>query len=325
MSNRYFLIPMVAAAACVASCNKANLTTTPAPLKTQTTSRINNAIMLDAPVAEAKIYKLLKNYDSGDDFEASGVYYLNGYFYIPCDNRYKIPKIKSTLPINSNDNSMLSSGSGSSNFEGITYDSHNTANFFVVEESVEHNGAYQPRIREYDEDMNYQNSKWVDYYFNSDNKNKAFEGIAWVFRNGDDYILGLVEGTGKIPVLKKTNNDWVLVDSISLPPSVTFDDYSDITVYGNKVAITSQEDAQLWIGTLSDNSWSITGGTAYDFPRGNSDGVIGAGNDILYGNIEGVSFINDNQIVVVSDKAKSSQPDYQKIKDQSVHIFNLPQ
>ncbi|XZF13512.1 hypothetical protein ACTHGU_17165 [Chitinophagaceae bacterium MMS25-I14] len=310
------------------SCNKnAEQASTPA-LTTKagikSHAKITGATMLGAPVAEKKIYKLLPGYNSGDDFEASGVYYLDGYFYIACDNRYKIAKIKMSLPENSNDNTLLSSGSGDSNFEGITYDNNNTPNFFVVEESVKNGSSYQPRIREYDGSMNYQNSMWADYYFTSSNNNKAFEGIAWVFRGGDDYILGLVEGTGKIPVLKKTSSQWQKVAEITLPSSVTFNDYSDIAIYGNKVAITSQEDAQLWIGTLSDTTWEITGGTAYEFPHGSSSGVVGAGSDVLYGNIEGVSFINANQIVVVSDKAKSDQPSYQTYKDQSVHIFNIP-
>ncbi len=256
--------------------------------------------------------------------EASGVHYLNGYFYVVCDNLYKIAKIKSTLPENSSNNTLLSSGSGDSGFEGITYDNNNTPNFFVVEEAVQSGGVYRPRIREYDAAMSYQGSMWAEYNFTAANSNKGFEGIAWVFRNGEDYLLGLVEGTGKIPVLHRTSSQWEKVAEISLPASVTFDDYSDIAIYGDKVAITSQENAQIWIGTLSTASWSITGGTAYNFPKGSSSGVIGAGTKVLYGNIEGVSFINASQIVVVSDKAKSDQPGYQEYKDQSVHIFNLP-
>ncbi|HVD99510.1 MAG TPA: SdiA-regulated domain-containing protein [Cytophagaceae bacterium] len=300
----------------------------PAPAAEEKTNyaemRISGATVLGAPVAEAKIYKLIPGYDHTDDFEASGVYYLNGYFYIVFDNRFKIGKIKSTLPENSSQNTLLSSGSGSSDFEGISYDDNNTVNFFVVQEAEKNGSAYQPEIREYDANMNYQNSKWADYYFTSDNSNKGFEGIAWTFRNGQDYLLGLVEGTGVIAVLQKTSSNWTKVAEIALPSSVTFDDYSDITLHGNTVAITSQEDSQLWIGTLSSTSWQITGGTAYEFPKGSSAGVVGAGSNVLYGNIEGISFISPTQIVVVSDKAKSDQPSYQTYKDQSVHIFNLP-
>ena len=125
-------------------------------------------------------------------------------------------------------------------------------------------------------------------------------------------------------MLRKTGSGWVFVTEITLPSSVTFTDYSDIAIYGNKVAITSQEDGQFWVGTLSSTSWSMTGGAAYQFPLGSSSGVIGAGTYQLYGNVEGISFINANQIVIVSDKADNSQPSYQTYKDQSVSVFNLP-
>ncbi|MGC4058803.1 MAG: hypothetical protein QM743_11895 [Chitinophagaceae bacterium] len=300
----YALTTALSALMLCASCSKKeSAIIVPQPSGTST-QKISGATVLDAPVAEAKVYKLMPGYSSSDNFEASGVYYLNGYFYVVCDNRYKIAKIKSTLPVNSSDNTMLSSGSGDSGFEAITYDNWNTPNFFVAEEAVSHNGSYQPRIREYDADMNYQNSLWAEYYFTSSNSNKGFEGIAWINRGGDDYILGLVEGTGKIPVLKKTSTKWEFVTEITLPASVTFSDYSDITLYGNKIAITSQEDGQFWIGTLSTSSWSITGGTAYELPKGSSSGVVGAGTNFLYANIEGISFISDTQVVLVSDKAK---------------------
>lgn len=312
----------------VLACNKSathNNTTT--ANNNGSSTRIASATTLAAPVNEAKIYKLLQGYNSSDVFEASGVYYLDGYFYIACDNMQKIAKIKSTLPINSSLNSLVSTGapgSGSSNYEGITYDNNGIPNFFVVEESVSNGSYYQPRISELDASLNYQNRKWADYYFTSSTSNKAFEGIAWVYRGGEDYILGLVEGTGKVVVLKKTSSTWSYITEITLPSSVTFTDYSDIAIYGDKVAITSQEDGQLWIGTLSSTSWSITGGTAYTFPVGSSSGVIGAGTNQLYGNVEGVTFISNTQIAIVSDKMSSSQPAYQSYKEQTISIFNLP-
>jgi len=324
--------PVVAIALLSGACTKRSSgVSVPATTATGTQhhsiNRISGATMLGAPVAEAKVYKLLQGYSSSDAFEASSVYYLGGYFYIACDNMSKIPKIKSTLPINSSQNTLLSTGtpgSGTSNFEGITYDNHSTTNFYIVEESAQNGSVYQPRIYEYDGSMNYQSRAWADYYFNSTNNNKAFEGIAWVYRGGNDYMLGMVEGTGKIPVLKKTSGDWVLVDSIALPSTVTFTDYADICVKGDTVVILSQEDSQFWLGTFSGTSWSITGpGKAYQFPLGSVAGVVGAGDSVLYANVEGLSFINDSQIVVCSDKAKSTQPSYQQIKDQSVHIFTL--
>lgn len=295
--------------------------------KTPVYRSISAATVLGAPVAEAKLYKLLPGYKSSDVFEASGIQYLNGYFYVVCDNMQKIAKIKSTLPLNSSLNALVSTsspGSGSSDYEGITYDSNGTPNFFVVEEAVSNSGTYQPRISELNASLSYQNRMWAAYTFSSSNSNKGFEGIAWVYRNGEDYLLGLVEGTGKIAVLQKTSNGWELITEITLPNSVTFTDYSDIAVYGDQVAITSQEDGQLWLGTLSSSSWSITGGSAYTFPLGNSSGVIGSGSNPLYGNVEGVTFISSTQIAICSDKRGGSQPSYQSYKEQTVSIFTIP-
>jgi hypothetical protein len=335
--QRYFLGALLAATSMLAACSKHSTSVvSPAPPvarpKNSGTNRIAGATMLGAPVAEAKVYKLLPGYGSSDDFEASGVYYLGGYFYIACDNMQKIPKIKSTLPINSSSNTMVSTGapgSGSSNWESITYDSHGTANFYVVEESANsHGSVYQPRIYELDRSLNYQSRDWADYYFTSANNNKAFEGIQWVYRNDTNFMVAIVEGTGKIPVLVHSTGsgtDWVVIDSITLPPSVTFTDYAEICIKGDTIAVLSQQDSQFWLGTISSTSWTITSTIGvYQFPLGSTAGVVGAGDSILYANVEGISFINDSQIVVCSDKAKSSQPAYQQIKDQSVHIFTLP-
>lgn len=294
------------------------------------TNRIAGATYLGAPVAEAKVYKLLQGYSSSDAFEASGIVYVNGYFYVACDNMQKVPKIKSTLPINSSANSLLSTGSpgsGSSNWEGITYDSHSTANFYLVEESANsHGSVYQPRIYEMNGSMSYQSRDWADYYFTSSNNNKAFEGIAWVYRGGTNYLLGIVEGTGKIPVMTHSSGgDWVVVDSITLPSSVTFADYADIIVKGDTIVVLSQEDSQFWMGKLSTTSWTVTSTIgSYQFPLGGTDGTVGTGTNVIYGNVEGISFINDSQVVVCSDKIKSGQPGYQQYKDESIHIFTIP-
>ena len=225
--------------------------------------------------------------------------------------------------MNSSSNTLTGSGSGSSNFESITYDYYNTPNFYVGIESEKNGSNYYPKVREYDASLNYQSALWTDIAFNSSNNNKAMEGMAYVRRGSDDYILALIEGTGTIYVLKQTGSGWVTQSTISAP--VSFMDYSDISISGSKVAITSQEDAQLWIGTLSSTSWAFTGsGTVYDFPRCDNNGIIGAGSNILYSEIEGVSFINDSTIVTCTDKSSSSATSYQKAKDQSIQVFRIP-
>jgi hypothetical protein len=304
------------------SCTKNRVISTDAVSPNPDTTKVVASKTLFGPLLESKVYKLLSGYNSKDDFEASSVYVQGNYFYVVFDNRYPIGKFLNTLPVNSSANSLLSSGSGSSNFEGITYDNYGTPHWYVVEECVKKNNAWYPRIREYTDTMAYQSSQWTDYGFDANNNNKAFEGITYVRRNGNDYLLSIVEGTGVIAVMQQSGNAWIKIAEFHLP--VTFSDYSDITIFGDKLAVCSQEDALLWVGHLSTTDWNTTGTwTVYDFPKGSDGGVVGAGTCCLYANVEGVSFIDDSTIVTVTDKASSNQASYQSYKDQSVQVFRL--
>jgi len=44
----------------------------------------------------------------------------------------------------------------------------------------------------------------------------------------------------------------------------------------------------------------------------------------MYCNMEGVAWLGNGQLVVVSDKVKPDQPGRCSRKDQSIHIFKLP-
>jgi hypothetical protein len=90
-----------------------------------------------------------------------------------------------------------------------------------------------------------------------------------------------------------------------------------MSVDGDRIAIVSQVNSMLWVGTLDEAHWSWRDdGTLYEFPR-SGDGAV------LYGNIEGVGWITPTQIVTVSDRRKKKeQPDEALAeKDQSIHIF----
>jgi hypothetical protein len=165
--------------------------------------------------------------------------------------------------------------------------------------------------------------------------------------NGTLTILALCEGNkcleatkehrgnGRIIVMQKHVHDgvciWETVRKLVIPPSADFLDYSDIALdeHGH-VAITSQEDSQVWIGQLNgktaDGNWDIDNmefdanvGEIYDFPK-NEDC------EVIYCNIEGVYFIDERTLLTVSDKAKGKGKQDPRCaeKDQSVHIFTLP-
>ena len=73
-----------------------------------------------------------------------------------------------------------------------------------------------------------------------------------------------------------------------------------------------------WIGVFDEKKWEwANDGKTYEFPRTPSG-------EIHYGNIEGIDWIGERQIVTVSDRKKKRQPARFADKDQSIHIFNLP-
>lgn len=144
--------------------------------------------------------------------------------------------------------------------------------------------------------------------------NKGFEGAAHINQNGDLLMMGLCEGNfceggkrgrqagnGRIVLMRKraaddeagTPCEWETVSLLALPKLAAFSDYSALAarpVAGEKnvyrIAVTSQESSQVWIGELKTSAakdaedWSLTDGVVYNFPRSN-------GCEIVYCNIEG--------------------------------------
>ena len=102
------------------------------------------------------------------------------------------------------------------------------------------------------------------------------------------------------------------------PGDRRFTDYSGISVAGDRVAIVSQESSALWVGRLAPSSWELVdAGTTYLFPRDERG-------RIRYGTVEGVCWLGEDEVVVVSDRAKPTQPRRLRATDQSVHRFALP-
>lgn len=290
---------------------------------------VKNAQVLQL-LAEDKLNNLLTNKNTPKRLEASGVLFLNDLFYIIFDNLRQIAKVKKDLSeIAENYLIPLGRENNKEGFEDITYN-HKKSKFYLIIEGLESKGGiYQAQIEEYDRDFNFLESNWVDFSFES--KNKGFEGLEWVERKGKEYLLAMCEGNkcqggrkgrkvgnGRIQVLQKLEKTWKKIKTIKLPKSVKFEDYSAISLENNRLAVISQTSAKLWIGTFQNESWEfIDKGVVYTFPT-NKKGKI------IYGNVEGICWLNHNQIVVVSDKCKTSkQPKRCKNKDQSVHVFQL--
>jgi hypothetical protein len=124
--------------------------------------------------------------------------------------------------------------------------------------------------------------------------------------------------------------EWQTLRIVDIPKSADFADYSAISMDAKgRVAISTQEDSQIWIGRLlgqtPEGLWNIgemkfddsKEGTKFNFPK----------NDMcmtIYCNIEGIHWINDEMLLAVSDKMKKDQDFRCFEKDQRVHVFVLP-
>jgi len=258
-----------------------------------------------------------------------------------------------------------------SGFEALMHDrSGEGSDYYAVRESVAHEGLSAPGGINYhaqilkvgfDGDGTYHVEESCRSEQEFEGSSKGFEG-AVSLRGADGvlYLLGLCEGNfcsetrgkevgnGRVVVMAREDKPdapngcwWRTVTTLELPPSVQFVDYSALSVHHSTqaVALTSQENSQLWVGQLSGgadgafdpSTAAFTEGKVYDFPR--TSGMC----DVQYCNIEGIHWVSgskDNNVqnalpqmlVAVSDKMKSKGRQAASCfeKDQSMHLFALP-
>ena len=280
-------------------------------------------------VREAKILDILKG-SLNPRLEASGVLAKDGLFYVIFDNLPHIACIGPELALAARDNHMIMQERGHRRgFEDIAYDPW-SGRFYVLIESLRRGRAtYMAAVQEYDADFRYIGSSWLD--FPLDRPNKGLEGLTCVHREGQTYLLGLCEGNrckggaegrvpggGRIQVFRRGRRNWDRAGKIRLPETVLFEDYSGIAVTGDRLAVISQVSSALWLGRLAPDGWQVTdAGATYALPR-DADG------NITYGTAEGVSWIAPDQVVMCSDKAKPEQDHRCRAKDQSIHVFRIP-
>ena len=283
-------------------------------------------------------------------YEASSVIVDGEMAYAVCDSSWDLSRFDINLAPFDSSNVQVSSDvarteTDDSGYEAIFLD-HGT--FYVVRESVQHEDAtYHAIIEELSVtgDSYHVNQK-CRAAFEFEGDSKGFEGAVGLHNLQNELIiLGLCEGNhcsetrkkdrgnGRLVAMKKNEAtcEWETLSVIHLPTSVNFMDYSAMSVSPNgKVAITSQEDSQMWVGTLhgqtEDGLWDIDNlefdekYDVYQFPKGSQC-------ETIYCNIEGIHWVNDDVVVAVSDKMKGrGKQDFRCFdKDQSVHVFALPQ
>lgn len=281
-------------------------------------------------VHERKISELMPKRAAAKRWEASGILVKHGSFFVVFDDRTAIARISDDLRPDAK-NGLFGMAHEVCGYEGITYNAAQRRYYLLVEAREHVDGVYKAQIVEYDDKFAYRQERSLDFIFKSDNK--GFEAVAYVRRNGQDFVLALCEGNnckcgkkgrqpggGRIQLFEQRKKSWRHMRTIEMPPSVPFVDYSGMSIDKGRVAVVSQVNSMLWVGKFDAAKWSWRdAGQLYDFPRSDNG-------SIRYGNIEGVAWITTTRIVAVSDRRKrSDQPDKSlSKKDQSIHIFDIP-
>ena len=272
-------------------------------------------------VREQKLYKLLPGRKKKSPLEASGVAVVDGYTYVIFDSLNLVGKVDPTLKKNP-ENRLIGCLSPCTGFEDITYDFHAQRFYLIIEAAEDTDGKFRSFITEYDKNFKFQRCTRLSTTFETENK--GFEGVAHLWRGDKEYLLAMCEGNlcttateggGRIQVFERTQEEnWKWSKEVALPASAEFEDYAAIKFHGSRMAVVSQSSARVWIGEIDETAHAfVDDGITYKFP---SKG---------YCNVEGVAWLADDHLVMVSDRMKAGkQPRRCEDKDQSIHIFRIP-
>lgn len=280
-------------------------------------------------VRERKLVGLVDPPRGSSVLEASGVYAKGRHFYVVFDNVRRVARIDRRLAPGPGRHGWLGPARRGDGYEDIAYSPH-TRRFYLLIEAEKHtDGTYKGVIDECDEAGRFTERRWIDFSF--EKRNTGFEGLSAVRRRGVHYLLALCEGNrcrggrkgrtpggGRIQVLRRRGSVWRPVACIKLPESVEFEDYSAVSVRGDRIAVISQMTSRLWVGRLRHGDWTIAGkGRTYNFPRTKK------GNP-RYCTLEGLCWLSPTTFVLVSDLPKRGYRGGCRKKDQSIHVFKLP-
>jgi hypothetical protein len=283
-------------------------------------------------VEEAKLADLLGP-GVGGRLEASGVLARPGSYLVIFDDNADVAVIDARLRPGPG-NRLVASGRPAADqvlggFEDIAHDPVADRYYLLVEAATRRSGELMASVDELDGELHRLTGQWLRFPLAG--LNKGLEGLTCVRRGDRVYLLGLCEGNhcadgargrrpggGRVQLFTAGEHRWDHAGTIALPPGLAFADYSSIAVQGERIAVLSQEASALWVGEFRPGTWELAGpGRTWRFP---SD----PGGEVAYCNVEGVSWIGPDRVVVVSDRAKAGAAERCRAKDRSIHVFQIP-
>ncbi len=263
--------------------------------------------------------------------EASGVVACDEGLWVVFDNVPHLVRIDPRLLVPDPGATLVRHPDEVAGFEDVAHDPETGRLFAVIEAELRHpDETWTARVWEFDAQLQPLRSRWLDRPLPSGNK--GIEGLGYLRRGGAEYLLALSEGNfdaaggagrqgggGRVHVFaERDGQSWAEVATVALPATLDAGDYSALSVRGDQLAVLSQVSALLWVGRLHPSSWDIMdGGRTYRLPLDPQGRTV-------YGTAEGVTWLDENTVAIVSDRARRDQPDWMRAKQESVHVFRLP-
>jgi hypothetical protein len=280
-------------------------------------------------VKERRLADLIDPPKGSDVLEASGIVAKGRDFYVIFDNVRQAARIDAGLSPTSKRHAWFGRRRDGDGYEDIAYSPGRRRFYMLIEAEKHSDGSYKPMIDECDEAGHFKGRNWVEVPF--EKRNTGLEGLCVVTWKRSEFLLALCEGNrcragrrgreggrGRMHVLARKGDIWVSVAKIDLPRTVDFEDYSAVSLKGDRIAVVSQRTSRLWIGRLRRGAWTIVGaGRIYDFPRTRK------GNP-KYCTLEGLAWLSATRFVLVSDLSKRRYRKRCRKTEQSIHIFDLP-
>jgi len=264
--------------------------------------------------AEYRLRDVLPAPDDGR-FEASGVVAVGRWLWVVFDNTRRVARLPIALDARGTWFDLPGSADG---FEDIAY-STRTRSFLLLVESMRRGGAYISAIDEYSSRWRFLRRRTIEGALLR--KNKGYEGIACVKVGNAEFVLAVRERSKgpatHVDVLRPAEKSWRVARTIALPAIARFRDYSAVAVSRRRIAVLSQEDAKVWLSTLTSDASAAEDGVVVDFPRSRKK------HKRRYYTLEGLTWVSDDRIVVVSDRAKRSLPRRAFRRHESIAVFRL--